>query len=96
MPVITFEKLTVEEPNFITNGGIIYPGDFGIFWYSNVQYDGELLPPKRGVIEYELEYSSTDLPKKYQKSEKMRYSLNSFEPYSCDWDNIEDSVDKVI
>lgn len=93
---ITFDEHTVEEPKFTTLGGIIYPGDFGIFWFGDLQYKNAFEAPKGGIIEYELEYFSTDFPKKYRKVEKMRYSLNSFEPYICDWSYIEDSVEEPI
>jgi hypothetical protein len=93
---ITFDEHTVKDPKFKTYGGIIYPSDFGNFWFGELQYEKTLTPPVSGIIKYELEYTSTDFPKKYKKSEKMHYNLISFDPYKCDWSYIEDSTEIKI
>ncbi|MFH0993945.1 MAG: hypothetical protein V1844_00370 [Pseudomonadota bacterium] len=93
---ITFDSHTVEQPKFVTTGGIIYPGGFGIYWYDKLQYKEIFEAPKQGMIEYELEYFSTDIPKKYKKFEKMNYLLTSLDPFSCDWHYTEEVVDEPI
>ena len=92
----TFDSRTVEEPKYMTDGGLIYPNDYGFFWFGGFSFNDELSPTKSGIIEYELEYSSTDFHKKYFKKEKMRYILNSLDPYNCDWSYIEDGIERVI
>jgi len=93
---MTFDSRTVDDPSFTTNGGLIYPGDFGVFWFGSLPYNENLEPPKMGVIEYELEYEAIDQKRKFSKSEKMGYSVNSFEPYSVDWHYLEDSSEKAL
>ena len=93
---ITMDGRTVENPKFDTHGSIVYPSEHAIFWYGEIPLTDDPKPPIRGVIEYQLEYLSTDHLGRYKKSQRMSYELNSFEPYNCDWTFLEDDVDSAI
>jgi hypothetical protein len=93
---MTMDGRTVENPHFNTHGSIVYPNEHAIFWYGEIPVTDDPTPPIRGVIEYQLEYLSTDHLGRYKKSQKMNYELTSFDPYSCDWSYLEDDVDSAI
>lgn len=92
----TFDGRTVENPTFRTRGGIIYPNDFGVFWFGTLSYEGQLIAPKSGVIEYTVEYEAIDQQRRFLKTENMRYVVTSFEPYNFDWHYLEDSEESAL
>ena len=92
----TFDGRTVENPNFRTRGGIIYPNDFGAFWFGTLSYEGKPIAPKSGVIEYTVEYEAIDQKRRFTKTEKMKYTITSFDPYNFDWSYLEDSEESAL
>lgn len=93
---MTFDSRTVDNPTFITKGAIIYPGDFGIFWFGDLPYNEKLEAPKGGVIEYEVIYEAIDQKRSYRKAEKMEYLVLSFETFNVDWRYLVDSEEAAL
>ena len=57
---MTFDSRTVDNPTFNTSGALIYPGDFGVFWFGTLPYHEQLNVAKQGVIEYTVKYEAID------------------------------------
>lgn len=93
---MTFDSRTVDHPSFKTKGGIIYPGDFGIFWLGTLPYREQLNVAKQGAIEYTVQYEAIDQKRGFIKTEKMSYTVASFDNFHVDWHYLEDSEEIPI
>lgn len=87
---ITFSGATVDNPKFETMGGPIYPSDETMFWYGAIPNIDISAMPKRGNVEYEVEYYAIERKKAFQSSRKIQYTINSIDPYDMDWLYLEE------
>tara|TARA_R110002049_G_scaffold190570_2_gene359249 strand:+ start:15985 stop:16584 length:600 start_codon:yes stop_codon:yes gene_type:complete len=88
---MTFDSRTVDNPTFNTSGALIYPGDFGVFWFGTLPYHEQLNVAKQGVIEYTVKYEAIDHKRGFIKTERMSYVVASFDNFHVDWRYLEDS-----
>ena len=87
---ITFAGITIDNPTFISSGGVIYPNDQTVFWYGLIPNIDVSPLPKTGVVEYEVTYSASNKKHQYRTMRKIQYTLNSLDPYNVDWLYLEE------
>lgn len=88
---MTFASLTVENPTFHTAGGYIFPGESSVYWYGTLPVAGDVNPPAHGTAEFEVAYWAGDGQAKASLSQKLTYSLLSFEPPYVEWVNAHEA-----
>lgn len=90
---MTLNSVTVENPEFKTEGGYIFPGELGIYWYGNVQFIGDLSIPMKGTAEFEIEYWAAEPNKPSVFRQKLEYSVLANDPPYIEWVNSLESHD---
>lgn len=82
---ITISGATVDNPQFKSMGGPIYPNDETIFWYSGIPNIDISTMPKAGIVEYAVDYYAIEKKQTFKSTRKIQYTINSQNPLDIDW-----------
>ncbi len=82
---LTFGGQTIDNPQFATRGGSIYPEEETLFWYGTIPNVDMSALPRTGFVEYVVEYSDALEQETVTTTKRVQYTINSLKPFDFDW-----------
>ena len=82
---LTFGGQTIDNPQFATRGGSIYPEEEALFWYGTIPNVDMSALPRTGSLEYVVEYSDALEQGTVTTTKRVQYTIHSLKPVDFDW-----------